>query len=158
MSRFLWGSLSAAIAVFTVSLATPAQAAVVSNVKQPVSAFTRNPCNDEFVHIDVTEHMMMTDTSTPSGNESFDVVDNFHGTGVGDQGNSYEVSQTLRVTFNFHPDGSAETPQQNFTSPSNFHLISKTAPSFTSHFLFHLTIDANGDTTSFIDNFTNECR
>jgi hypothetical protein len=157
MSRFLWRSLSAAIAVLAVSFAAPTQAYILMNIKQPGSFHQVNPCNGENVYGTFTEHIVIKDATTssgpPIGNDNFDVVDNVSGTGVGDQGNTYEFNGNFHSTINFH--GSL---QFIATNPFILRLTSKgSAPNFTLHILSHITFDANGDLTAFIDNYTAEC-
>ena len=118
----------------------------------PVSGFVVNPCNGELVAFNGTEHIVDRLTFGPSGSfhEGFHV--NIHVTGEGDQGNSYVGNQEENFQFNGRI-GIEETDAFSFSE------ISKgSAPNFEVHALLHVTVNANGTVTTFVDNFTATCR
>ena len=143
--------LLAAIAL-ALSLTLPALAAPVVNEDIPVSRTVFNPCNGEAVTISGTEHLVIHETVDNNGGFHLDTHANIHLTGSGNLGNNYVGNQEdhfeLNVTIGL------EAP---FTQ-SIGEVSTGSAPNFLMHFTAHITVNANGDETTFVDHFTSECR
>jgi hypothetical protein len=125
---------------------------VVTNIKIPVSGVVFNPCNGENVSFSGLDHVTARVTIDGSGGFHLATHDNIHVTGTGDQGNTYEGNQEDNSVIN----GRVGVEQ---TATFTFSEISKgSAPNFEVHALFHLTVNANGTVTAFVNNFTAVCR
>jgi hypothetical protein len=132
----------------------PAQAAVTFNEKVPVTQVLLNPCNGELVTITGEQHLIIKETTDGAGGLHLDVFSSIHGEGLGNQGNSYVVSEQDHNTQNIQ--GSADHFETTMLVDTN--LISRgSAPNFVSHALLHITF-ANGELRAFVDQFTEECR
>ena len=139
----------AALLLFTVE----ALAVVVENVHNiPVNGTVFNPCNGETVTFNGVAHVVASVTLDGSGGFHLDARDNIHVTATGSLGNSYEGNEEDLFQLN----GRVGIEQ---TVSTTFSEISKgAAPNFEIHALLHITVNANGTTTAFIDNFTSSCR
>jgi hypothetical protein len=113
-----------------------------------------NPCNGETVTITSgTFQIVIHETATPSGGFHLIVEGNAQGVkGVGTSGTSYQVPGGFWFELNVTPG--AETT----TETDVFNLVAKgSAPNFRVLGTFHVTIDAKGNVTAFVDNFTETC-
>jgi hypothetical protein len=93
---WLWGLLAPVLAVtFSLVFALPAFAAVISNTTQ---SFTDdifvNPCNGEELTFSGHFHDLVAVTLDGSGGAQVDFQNELNGSGVGVQGNKYEVNAT----------------------------------------------------------------
>ena len=151
--RLVSTGISSLIAVFcALLLVMPALAATVANVTIPISGTVLNPCNGEAVAFSGTDHFTARVTLDNGGGFHLGLHDNIHVTAIGDQGNTYVGNQEDNFVFNGKV-GEEETNQLTFSEISN-----GSAPNFIVHALFHITVNANGNVTAFVDNFTAECR
>lgn len=129
-----------------------AVAAIVANVHIPVSGAVFNPCNGETVTFSGIDHFTATVTLDGAGGFHMTSHDNVHVTAAGSLGNSYEGNQEDNFEFN----GRVGVEQ---TFVLTFSEISKgSAPNFEMHILQHITVNANGTVTAFVDNITSNCR
>jgi hypothetical protein len=127
------------------------RASVVTNVDIPVSGVVFNPCNGENVFFNGVDHFTAHLTISGIGFH-LDTHDNIHVTATGDQGNSYEGNQE----DNSETNGRVGAEQ---TVMLVFREISKgSAPNFEVHTLLHVTVNADGTVTAFVNNFTSVCR
>jgi len=143
--------LSLAIAALLL-IAVKAMASVVVNVDIPVSGAVINPCNGETVTFSGVDHFTARVTLDNAGGFHVTTHDNVHVTATGSLGNSYEGNQedTNEVNGRFGVE-------QTFVF--TFSEISKgSAPNFEMHILQHITVNANGTITSFVDHLTANCR
>jgi len=132
----------------------PAHAAVTFNEKFPVTQVLPNPCNGELVTITGEQHLIIKATEDGAGGMHLDVFSSIHGEGVGDQGNSYVVSEQDHNTQNIQ--GSPDHFETTMLIDTN--LVSHgSAPNCVSHTLQHITF-ANGEFRAFVDQSTEECR
>ena len=133
-------------------IAVTVMAAIVINVDIPVSGAVINPCNGETVTFSGVDHFTARVVLDGAGGFHMTTHDNIHVTATGDQGNSYEGNQedTNEVNGRFGVE-------QTFVLTVS--AIGKgSAPNFEEHTLLHVTVNANGTLTSFIDHFTANCR
>jgi hypothetical protein len=139
------------------SLTSTAFAATVTNETFPLSGFLFNPCTGELLQFTGQGHDTFRVTFDSAGGEHIGGHFNVQGIkAVGlSTGINYVGTEADNNQFNFgFTKGAAEE-----TQVSNFTAISQgSAPNFVVHFLFHITVNANGDITSFVDNFSAECR
>jgi hypothetical protein len=155
MNRFKPILLMCSLAIAALLLfAVKAMAAVTTNIDIPLSGTIVNPCNGENVTFTGVDHFTAHVTFDSSGGFHADFHDNIHVTGTGDQGNSYEGNQEDNGPINISGHGAEEE-----TEPLSFSEIAKgSAPNFVEHVLLHITFNANGTVTAFVDNFTASCR
>jgi hypothetical protein len=146
------------VAVFSLALAAllliplTAMARAVANVRIPVSGVVFNPCNGETVTFNGIDHFTATVTLDGAGGFHTTAHDNVHVTATGSLGNSYEGNQEDNFEFN----GRVGVEQ---TFGLTFSEISRgSAPNFEMHILQHVTVNANGTVTAFLDNITSNCR
>ena len=101
-----------------------------------------------------TAHETINETFPSSGGVHLDIHLNVHATATGQiSGNSYVVNETANFTENFNPGGTITV-----TEPISIELVSKgSAPNQKIKVLFHITINPDGTTTSFIDTFSVDC-
>ena len=129
---------------------------VTTNETVPFSGSLANPCNGDTVtfqgNIHVTNHM----TTDAGGGTHLKTHLNFQGvTGTGaPSGLTYNVRTTTNQSVN-----DSDGPQSEATVISTVKLISQGPPQ--NYFLrnvFHVTVNANGTTTSTVDETSAECR
>lgn len=153
-------SLLLLAALFSVGTAAnlPASAQAVTVTTNETIPFTNtlpNTCNGDQVTFSGNLHM--TNHVTTDANGGFHLrthvnYQNVSGTGA-PSGLNYRVTTTTNDTLN-DPDG----PQSSATIIQVVNLISQgPAPNFLLRFKFHLTINANGTTTSTITETKIEC-
>jgi hypothetical protein len=142
----------AAVAI-TVGVLRHARAAVVFNGDVPLLPSIVNPCNGETVDISGAAHEVVDETLTPSGNVHLSMHINAQGvSGIGEiTGAKYSISNSINEELNF-------AVGQTQTFNNTFRIIGQGgAPNFNLHFQQHITVNANGTVTSFIDNFSATC-
>jgi hypothetical protein len=146
-------------AAFTLSAVAVGQAAVTSNEKIPFSLVAFVPCaNDgagEFVLVEGTLHVLTTFTindNNVSGKVHFQPQG---ATGVGlTTGDTYHATGVTQEHFK----GSLQNGQFNDTFINNFRIIGPGPNNnLLVHQTIHITINANGEVTSTVDNTSVEC-
>ena len=129
---------------------------ITTNETVPTTGSMLNPCNGDFVtfqgNMNVTNHMT-TDASGGTHLKTHVNFQNVSGTGA-PSGLNYNVRTTTNETVNDN-DG----PQYEATIISSVKLISQgSAPNYFLQIVFHITVNANGETTSTVDETKMECR
>ena len=135
-----------------VLIAVTVMAAIVMNVDIPISGAMLNPCNGETLTYSGVDHSTARVVFDGAGGFHMTQHDNIHLTATGDQGNSYEGNQEDTNEVN------GRVGVEN-TFVLTLSAISKgSAPNYEVHFLLHVTVNANGTVTSFVDHSTANCR
>lgn len=149
-------------AIATLATVSPARAEVITNTSIPLTGFAVFvPCanggaGELIVGVGGELHILssatvngnnvsMKDHAQPQGATlvGSDTGDIYHGTGV---------TQS-------HFKASLQNGQVSFTGINNFRMIGPgPGNNFLVHETFHVTVNANGDTTVFHDNFSVECK
>ena len=139
--------------LFALALVMPALAATVINIDIPLSGTVFNPCNGENVAVSGNEHDTFELTFDGHGGVHVVFTGNLEGvTGVGDQGNTYQIPGAFHDQYNARV-GFEET----FTE--TFQIVSHgSAPNFTFHEDAHITVNPNGTVTEFHDHFSTTCQ
>jgi hypothetical protein len=132
-------------------IAVKAMAVVTANVDIPISFAVINPCNGETVTFTGADHFVVRVTFDGSGRFHLASNDNIHVTGTGSLGNEYEGNQEDQNQLNGR-FGIEQTLATTFSA-----ISTGSAPNYETHALIHITVNANGTTTVFIDNFTSSC-
>jgi hypothetical protein len=151
---WLLGLLAPVLAVaFILMSALPAFAAVITNTTQPLTDdIFVNPCNGEELTFSGHFHDLIAVTLDGSGGAHIVFQDELNGSGVGVQGNQYEVNSTNNEEFN-------SQVAQTITITDNEEVIAEgPAPNFLFKDDFHLTVNPDGTVTSFHDNFRFVCQ
>jgi hypothetical protein len=148
------------LSVLALSVAAVAQAEVVQNVSVPVVLSTFIPCANggagEIVDFTGDLHILVSFTingNNVSGKSHFQ-PQGLKGVGqvTGDQYNAVGVTQE---SFK----GSLQNGQYTETFVNNFRLIGPgPGNNYQVHENAHVTINANGDVTAFIDNLSVDCK
>jgi hypothetical protein len=117
------------------------------NTVVPISGTTTNPCNGEDVTFTGTLHMVFhfhVDNSGGMHLDSLENTSNVKGVGMVTIV-KYVISQTDNMTLNLDP--ASET-----TTALHENEISQTrvVPDFKLHFIFHITLNANGTVTAVV--------
>jgi hypothetical protein len=113
-----------------------------------------NPCNGEAITITSGTFQIVDQvTSTPSGGFHVIAEGNAHGVhGVGASGASYQAPGGFWVELNVTPGAQAST------EVGVFNVIGQgSAPNFRQTGVLHITVDARGNVTAFIDSATQTC-
>jgi hypothetical protein len=141
----LFVGLAAALLV----TAAVVRAAQLYNFWFPVDAVLTNPCNGEDVAF--TGKFHSTFNVTVNGNtfhiEAHDNAAQISGTGLS-TGAKYTGSQADNFTLNL-AKGEIDTEEGMFRMNGQGGV-----PNFTVHYLLHITVNANGDLTAFVDHYT----
>ena len=127
-----------------------------TNEEVPVSSSVVNSCNGDVVNYQGTLHVTNTFTTDSSGGTHMKTHSNFQDvTGVGTpSGINYRVGTTSNETTNDN-DG----PQLEMTVIQIVKVVSQgSAPNLFLHFVLHVTVNANGQTTSTVTEIRSECR
>lgn len=138
----------------TKALTIPATTAnaVVFNNKFEAATFAPDNCNGGGIFLQATWHELYAITFDGGGGIHVKYHINVQGQGSGAAGVEYVVNEALNDAYNAKV-GFEET----FTLQYN--LIAKgKAPNATLHEDFHITVNANGDVTSFHDHFRITCQ
>jgi hypothetical protein len=127
-----------------------------TNENIPFTSTLTNLCNGDQVTFSGTMHVTNQVTNDASGGFHLKTHVNYQdvsGTGT-PSGNSYRVGTVSNETLN-DPDGG----QSEMTVIQTVKLITQ-GPSlnYFVHFVFHVTVNANGETTSTVDETRIECR
>jgi hypothetical protein len=150
----------ASVGLLLVALATPAQAAVEVNTSFDTFLVVFVPCANggagEIVDLQGPLHVLISFTingNKVSGDSHFQPQGI---SGVGEStGDTYHATGVTQDHF----DGSFNNGQFNETFINNFRIIGQgPGNNFLIHENFHVTINANGDLTSFHDNFSVDCK
>ena len=143
-----------AMLLVTVALISLARAGViVNNHDVAIVSSIVNPCNGEVVNLSGSAHEV--DRVTFNGT-TIHIGTHFDAGGVSGVGATtgakYSVNDTFDVSFNLAAGA-------NESVGEDFHLIGQGGvPNFVLHTKFHITVNANGQVTSFFDNVSAECR
>jgi hypothetical protein len=135
---------------------TPAHAAnVVNAVGFPVSGTVFNPCNGEAVDFSGHIHFLVNVTGDMAGGFHLDIHDNTQGIhAVGETTEvQYVGTQTDHYTLNFTPGATNSTANGQFTEISQ-----GSGPNFVVYYLLHVTVNADGTVTVFVDNLRLACQ
>ena len=112
-------------------------------------------CNGDVIHITGTLLSIFTETTTPSG--GFIVSSHFQPQGIMGvdltTGTRYVATGLTRDILVTSPSGGSTE-----TFVNRFHIQATSgAESFIVSEVFHITVNANGDVTAFVDNFSSTC-
>jgi hypothetical protein len=148
--------LAAISAALAIGVQT-AQSEVVLNESFPIAATVFVPCADggagELVVLDGNLHVLLTITENDNhlSVKSHSQPQGISGTGLS-TGDTY---QGTGVTQDHFTIGLGET----FTFVNNFRIIGQgPGNNILVHETFHVTINANGEVTATVDNFSAECK
>jgi hypothetical protein len=139
------------IAALAMPVATQASA---TTLKVPFDADVI-ACNGDVIHISGTLLIIFTETTTPSG--GFIVSSHFQPQGIMGvdltTGTKYVATGLTRDILVVSPSGGITE-----TFVNRFHIQATTAAeSFIVSEVFHITVNANGVVTAFVDNFSSTC-
>jgi hypothetical protein len=144
-----------AFAVAALATVTPRDAAaeVLINEDVPIEETLDNPCTGEEVLLSGRAHQLLR--VTENGN-TYHFGRHFNAAGVTGVGVTSGARYVLGATFN---DEFTIAKGGTQTSVQTLNVIGTgRTPNFLVRALFHVTIDANGDVHSDIDNYRSECR
>lgn len=139
----------------TVALALPVSAQAAATTEQVPFEADVLACNGDVIHLSGTLLMVFTETATPSG--GFVFSSHFQPQGV--KGVDL-VTGTTFIATGLTRDIVVVSPPGGFTETfvNQFHIQATTgAESFIVREVFHITVNANGDVTAFVDNFSATC-
>ena len=153
-------TMLASIGVLLAVLAAPAQAEVVINDSIDVNLVVFVPCANggagELVDLSGPLHILITSNingNNVSGKSHFQ-PQGLSGFGL-TTGDSYQGTGVTQDHFK----GSFNNGQFNQTFVNNFRILGQgPGNNFLLHENFHLTINANGELTTFHDNFSVDCK
>ena len=138
----------------------PAEAAIVTQEKVPVDIAVFVPCANggagELVLLSGNLHIVITATDDGAGGLHLTTHFQPQGiSGVGDvTGDKYQATGVTRDNQNVKPPFPAE-----YTYVNNFKIIGQGPDNnLLVHENVHLTVNANGEVTADVDNFSVECR
>ena len=129
----------------------PAQAEVVQKQTITMTMVLPNACTLENVDFTVTHNFLFR--RTINGNTAdFGVHINMAGTGVGEtSGANYTINAADNMDFHV-------ALGTNNTFAAHMNMIGQgNVPNFKVHITGHVTVDANGNVTAFLDNFSQTC-
>ena len=149
--------LLAAVAMLLLALAPAAQARAISQ-RIPIAATLDNPCTGETFAFEGTLHIVGHINEDSSGAVHAGGTVTLHGQGVAPSGAKYVVSNgSSSHGNNFGTDSAG-----NLHFTGNYLLIRQgedgTEDDFKALFRFHITQNANGEWTAYIDSVTLECQ
>jgi len=157
MSHRLKARLTLALLLIAlVGLAALTYAANVVNQKGTFAQTLYDDCTGEDVAVTGKFHLLVHQTVDGAGGYHVDVMSNFPDVrGVGlSSGLQYNGNQATHFGFNATAGGTV-----NQTNPLTFHLNGHgSAPNLVLHALLHVTINAKGQVTAFVDHMTSDCR
>jgi hypothetical protein len=156
MSRTM---LSVVVGIASLALmAGPAHAEVTTNLKVPTNIPVFIPCaadgEGEVVTLSGDLHILLRFTTTPSGGIHAGAHFQPQGiSGLGEiTGDKYQGTGVTQNEFN-------ATVGIEETSINNFRIIGQgTGNNFLVHQVLHITINARGDVTAFVDQLSVDCR
>lgn len=154
LSKFLILILS--VSLINIGLSFPVRAEVVTNTSVPFFLSFDNPCSGESVFLSGNLHVLVHVTFDGNGGAHF--YEHFQPMGVSGEGlfsgRRYQATGETITRTNFSSSG---VVTDNFVN--NFKIIGQgRGGNFLVHANFHVTINANGDLTAFVDNASSECR
>jgi hypothetical protein len=149
--------LSAALFVAVAAESAYGQATTVTTNEQlQISSTIPNPCNLDLVTFQGTLHITNHLTTDASGGYHLKTHTNYQdvsGTGS-PSGLNYRIVTTTNETVN-----DSSTPQFETTVIQTIKAVSQTsAPNLFIHVVMHITVNANGETTSTVTELRGECR
>jgi hypothetical protein len=155
--------LSVAVVGMTLALAAGmalAQATTDTfNGRSPFTSEFINPCTGELVLFEGTSHFVFHRTEDAGGGFHFKGHNNNQAKGVSDSGAKYVFHDVGNFQENFRVFSESA---DNFTSMGTEQVIrqgSETAEDdFQLKLLFHVTINANGEITSEVEQIESECK
>ena len=136
----------------------PAARAEAVTTTIPLAGETVNPCSGEVVTYTGSLHLVMSFTADGSGGFHTVIRSNYEISGV---------SVTVTVTGTKYRGSGGDLTEENvrppypyeFTKALKFVLVSASpTDNFQMHTLFHITFNANGVQTAFVDKPVAECR
>lgn len=133
----------------------PASRDMDVNQDIPVATTLYNPCNGDVVPLTGVSHVVFHSTDATSGNFHVyvDMTNNYAGLGV-PSGVNYQASE--RHLSDFSTQNPLPFVQTTYIDQN---LVSSTGTdNFTFTFQMHTTVNANGEPTATIDNFSQECK
>jgi hypothetical protein len=156
-------ALSVAVVGMTLALAAGmalAQATTDTfNDRIPFTSEFINPCTGELVPVEGTQHLVFHRTEDADGGFHFRGHENLQAKGVSDSGAKYVVREGFNSQDKFDVFGESAT---NFTFMATLQFIrqgSETAEDdFQAKVLSHVTINANGEVTSVVEQSESECK
>jgi hypothetical protein len=127
-----------------------------TNEDIPISSSLVNSCNGDVVSFSGTLHITNTLTTDSSGGYHLRTHSNYQdvsGTGT-PSGATYRITTTNNETVN-----DSDTPQFETTVIQTIKAVSQGAiPNLFIHVVLHVTVNANGQTTSSVTEIRTECR
>ncbi|MCR9015995.1 hypothetical protein [Aquiflexum gelatinilyticum] len=107
----------------------------------------------ELVDLNGEYHMVTNAVTSKSGNTMYKSHINLKGIGVGQtSGAVYQVNEAINESIN-------ASKGSNVTLTRSFLLVGQgKAPNFKGHITFHMTVNANGQLTAEVDNFSADCK
>jgi hypothetical protein len=91
----------------------------------------------------------------PDGRLHLVIQMNCHGTGVGTSGATYVASDVSHIVL----DCAADSAPCTSTFEERVHMVSQgSLPNFVLVFLMHVTVNADGTVTAFVDTFSSACQ
>jgi len=146
-------ALAFAVAGLVAVAPRDAAAEVLLNEDVPIEETLDNPCTGETVLVSGRAHQLLRVTENGS---SYHFGRHFNAAGVTGVGVTSGARYVLGATFN---DEFTIAKGGTQTSVQTLNVIGTgRTPNFLVRALFHVTIDANGDVHSYIDNYRSECR
>lgn len=144
------------LTLFAAGAARAQAVTVTTNETLPFTNTMPNPCNGDIVTFSGDIHVVNHFTTDAGGGTHVKTHGNYQsvsGTGT-PSGAQYRVVTTSNETINDN-DG----PQTEVSSVQVLNLISQgSGPNFRLRIVFHITINANGTTTSQVEESSIECR
>ncbi len=140
--------------VAQVATAAPQAATFTDNQTVPID-FIATSCTGEEVIISGESHVLVHGTGTPSGHGTFKTHIQFQLSGESASGTRYVVNEAVNTTETRDADFIPST----FTSTSHLNVISQGGEENLSvRTVIRTIINANGEITSTVLEFTTECR
>jgi hypothetical protein len=139
----------------TMALALPVSAQAAASVEQVPFDADVLACNGDVIHLSGTLLVVFTETATPSGGFVFSA--HFQPQGV--MGVDL-VTGTKFIATGLTREITVVSPAGGFTDTfvNQFHIqATRGAESFIISEVFHITANANGEITAFVDNFRATC-
>jgi hypothetical protein len=156
-------ALALAVGLLTLALpASPAQAQPdqMFNERLPFAFTTVHSCTNEEVSIEGTQHLIFFTNEDANGGFHFKGHNNLQATGVSASGAKYVIRESLNNHNNFNEFSESAS---NFTMTDSFHMIRQgpataTEDEIVVKVVFHVTVNANGEVTSVVDQFEAVCQ
>lgn len=155
-----WGSfiLTITMTFFALALPQPARAELVYNIHFPVNFTDYNPCTNngagEMIEFTGALHVLWTITLDGTSGYHAHVTENYQGvSGVGlTTGIKYQCSAAVHENF-------TGKVGQTYSLGVGIRYMGQGARNdFIQRIMFHYTVNANGEPTSYIDSSSIECK